>query len=134
MLGSLLVGHGRQPQSDAGIPRARIDAHSAQALAEAMQALSAPSRLLILARLRDGPCPVGELATDVEMSPSAVSHQLRLLRHLGLVTGDRNGRSVVYALYDDHIAHLLDEAAYHLEHRHLGIRDHPPSEEGSPDR
>jgi DNA-binding transcriptional ArsR family regulator len=49
-----------------------------------MQALAAPSRLLILARLRREPCPVGRLAADIGMEQSAVSHQLRMLRHLGL--------------------------------------------------
>jgi ArsR family transcriptional regulator, nickel/cobalt-responsive transcriptional repressor len=57
------------------------------------------------------------------MEQSAVSHQLRLLRHLGLVTGTRHGKSTVYALYDDHVAMLLDEAVYHSEHLRLGIRD-----------
>jgi DNA-binding transcriptional ArsR family regulator len=116
------VGHGSQPTL---APRAKIDADSAKGIAEAMQALATPSRLLILARLRDCPCPVGQLAEDVGMSPSAVSHQLRLLRHLGLVTGDRNGRSIVYALHDNHVAQLLDEAAYHIEHRRLAVTDDP---------
>jgi DNA-binding transcriptional ArsR family regulator len=90
-----------------------------------MQALATPSRLRILGRLRQGPVPVGELAADVGMEQSAVSHQLRMLRHLGLVTGHRAGRTVVYALYDDHVAMLLDEAVYHAEHLRLGVRDTP---------
>lgn len=52
-----------------------------------------------------------------------MSHQLRLLRALGLVTGTRTGRSVVYSLYDRHVAQLLDEAVYHIEHLRLGTRD-----------
>jgi DNA-binding transcriptional ArsR family regulator len=48
---------------------------------------------------------------------------LRLLRALGLVTGDRNGRNVVYRLYDNHVAQLLDEAVYHIEHLRLGATD-----------
>jgi DNA-binding transcriptional ArsR family regulator len=62
-----------------------------------MQAVAAPSRVRILGRLRDRPCSVNELAHAVAMEPSAVSHQLRLLRHLGLVLGERRGRRVVYA-------------------------------------
>ncbi|GAA0521224.1 hypothetical protein GCM10011581_11760 [Saccharopolyspora subtropica] len=50
------------------------------------------------------------LADAIGMEQSAVSHQLRLLRSLGLVVGNRSGRSVVYSLYDNHVAQLLDEA------------------------
>ncbi|MFI5436616.1 hypothetical protein ACHMZP_33215 [Rhodococcus baikonurensis] len=61
-------------------------------------------------------------AVRVERKP-AVSHQLWLLRVLGLVTGTRTDRSIVYSLYDNHVAQLLDEAVYHVEHLHLGARD-----------
>ncbi|PZT71098.1 transcriptional regulator [Streptomyces sp. SW4] len=88
-----------------------------------LQALATPSRLLILTTLRQGPHAVGALAAAVGMERSAVSHQLRLLRALGLVTGRRDGRRVVYRLYDDHVAHLLDQAVHHVEHLRLGIRD-----------
>jgi len=88
-----------------------------------MQALAAPSRLLILARLRRAPCSVTILAADVGMAQSAVSHQLRLLRHLGLVTATRQGKTTIYALYDEHVVMLLDEAVYHSEHLRLGGRD-----------
>ena len=39
------------------------------------------------------------------------------------MTGTRQGKNTVYALYDDHVALLLDEAVYHSEHLRLGIRD-----------
>lgn len=110
---------------DSRIPRAALDAGSAAAVAETMQALAAPSRLLMLARLRKGPCTVTTLAADVGMAQSAVSHQLRLLRHLGLVTATRRGKTTIYALYDEHVAMLLDEAVYHSEHLRLGSRDEP---------
>jgi DNA-binding transcriptional ArsR family regulator len=97
-----------------------LDAETAQQVAATMQALAAPSRVRILSRLRDGACAVNELAAAVEMEPSAVSHQLRLLRHLGLVVGERNGRQVVYALHDSHVGVLLEEATYHVEHLRLG--------------
>jgi ArsR family transcriptional regulator, nickel/cobalt-responsive transcriptional repressor len=116
------MGHGVRGQST---PAARIDEQTAQAVATTMQALATPSRLRILGRLRQGPAPVSELAADVGMEQSAVSHQLRMLRHLGLVTGQRSGRTVTYALFDEHVAMLLDEAVYHAEHLYLGIRDSP---------
>jgi len=91
-----------------------------QALAETMQALATPSRLRILGRLHAGPSSVNELAAAIGMEPSAVSHQLRVLRHLGLVVGRREGRSIVYDLYDDHVGELLEQAIGHVEHLRLG--------------
>ncbi len=88
-----------------------------------MQALATPSRVRILARLRRGALTVTEIAEAVEMESSAVSHQLRVLRHLGLVVGERRGRSVSYALHDDHVADLIDQAVFHVEHVRLGLVD-----------
>jgi ArsR family transcriptional regulator, nickel/cobalt-responsive transcriptional repressor len=62
------------------------------------------------------------------MEQSAVSHRLRLLRNLGLVTGTRSGQNIVYSLYDDHVAMLLCQAVYHIEHLRLGITDAPAQE------
>jgi ArsR family transcriptional regulator, nickel/cobalt-responsive transcriptional repressor len=90
-----------------------------------MQALAAPGRVRMLARLRESPCSVNELAAAVNMEQSAVSHHLRLLRHLGLVVGERNGRRTVYALHDEHVGVLLAEAVYHVEHVRLGYPASP---------
>jgi DNA-binding transcriptional ArsR family regulator len=103
--------------------RSGIDRTLAGRLAELMGALSTPSRLLILGELREHPRPVGELAAAIGMEPSAVSQQLRVLRHLGFVVGTRTGRQVVYALHDPHVATLLDEAAAHVAHRRLALPD-----------
>ncbi|MFE6225183.1 MULTISPECIES: winged helix-turn-helix domain-containing protein [unclassified Streptomyces] len=116
------MGHGIDTATGA-TPRERLDAVGTADVAATLQALATPSRLYILARLQEGPCSVGDLADAVGMEPSACSHQLRLLRNLGLVTGERHGRSIVYALYDNHVAELLDQALYHVEHLRLGVRD-----------
>jgi DNA-binding transcriptional ArsR family regulator len=116
------MGHGADTKRQQ-TPAARLDAESAATVATTLQALATPSRLLILARLREAPCAVTDLAAAVGMEQSAVSHQLRLLRNLGLVTGTRSGKNIVYSLYDSHVAMLLDEAVYHIEHLRLGIRD-----------
>ena len=116
------MGHGVDGRDT---PAAQIDADLARTVAETMQALATPSRLLILSRLRNGPCSVGDLVEAVGMERSAVSHQLRYLRHLGLIVGDRRGRSIFYQLYDQHVAALLDEAVYHIEHRRLDAHDRP---------
>ena len=99
--------------------RTRLDHQMAGEVAEVMQARATPSRVLILDHLRDGPCSVGRLAAAVGMEQSAVSHQLRLLRHLGLVVGHREGRQVIYALHDPHVGELLEEALGHAEHLRL---------------
>ncbi|MEE1942987.1 metalloregulator ArsR/SmtB family transcription factor [Streptomyces sp. TRM 70361] len=125
------MGHGAKPPENSAVPRARLTARNAPKVAETLQALATPSRLLILARLREGPCPATELAAAVGMEQSACSHQLRVLRTLGLVTGTRQGRSVVYALHDDHVAELLDQALYHVEHLRLGLAD-PPAGAAAP--
>jgi DNA-binding transcriptional ArsR family regulator len=115
------MGHGVRGE----VGPAVLDVATARTVADTLQALTTPSRLLILARLRQGPASVGVLAEAVGMEQSAVSHQLRLLRHLRLVEGERHGRSITYTLYDDHVAQLLDQAVYHTEHLRLGARDLP---------
>ena len=101
---------------------------TARSVAETMQALATPSRVRILSRLAAGACSVGELARDVAMEQSAVSQQLRVLRHLGLVVGERDGRQIIYALYDDHVRALLSEAVSHTEHLRLGLAARPSQE------
>ncbi len=103
------------------IDRLLEDAGYARAAAESIQALATPSRLRILARLHAGAASVNDLADAVGMEPSAVSHQLRVLRHLGLVVGERAGRQVVYELHDDHVGELLTQAVAHVEHVRLGL-------------
>lgn len=126
------MGHKPRQEPDEQAPPAALDAASAAQVAQTMQALAAPSRLLILSRLRREPCSVTRLAADIGMEQSAVSHQLRMLRHLGLVAGTRDGKTTVYALYDDHVARLLDEAVYHSEHLRLGLRDRDSVDQGIP--
>lgn len=111
------MSHGVQGRTRRG----PIAAQDAELVAEVMQALATPSRVLILAQLREGSLSVSELVAAVGMQQSAVSHQLRLLRDLGLVVGERDGRRVVYSLYDDHVALLIDQAVNHLEHLRLGL-------------
>lgn len=87
-----------------------------------MQMLATPSRVQILGHLKGGPCSVGVLADAVGMESSAVSHQLRSLRQLALVVGERRGKQVFYALHDAHVAELLDQAIFHVQHLTLGAR------------
>jgi len=85
-------------------------------LAELFRALGDPSRLRIIAALIEGEKNVGALAGLVELSESAVSHQLRTLRQLRLVRTRKQGRAVYYALDDDHVADLFRRGLDHVLH------------------
>ncbi len=90
-----------------------IGQDTANLIADAMFALSAPSRVQILGCLLDGPLTVGEITARLGMEQSAVSHQLRVLREAALVRVERDGKRRVYALSGDAVRELLT-AARHL--------------------
>jgi DNA-binding transcriptional ArsR family regulator len=85
-------------------------------LADLFSALSDPTRLRIISVLLEGEMNVGDIAAQLEMSESAVSHQLRGLRQMRLVRGRKNGRQVYYTLDDDHIGQLYRLGLDHVEH------------------
>ena len=85
-------------------------------LADLFSALSDPTRLRIISVLLEGEMNVGDIAAKLQMTESAVSHQLRGLRQLRLARARKNGRQVYYALDDDHIAKLYRLGLDHVEH------------------
>jgi ArsR family transcriptional regulator len=85
-------------------------------LADLFSALSDPTRLRIISVLLDGERNVGDIAAGLEMTESAVSHQLRGLRQMKLVRSRKEGRQVFYALDDDHVAKLYRMGLDHVEH------------------
>ncbi|MGO9958637.1 MAG: ArsR/SmtB family transcription factor [Solirubrobacteraceae bacterium] len=95
-------------------PSARLPAGTAERLADTMFALSTPSRLQILVCLRSGPLTVSDIVDAVGMEQSAVSHQLRVLRQQSVVTVRRIGRTRQYALANEHVGALIDEALAHI--------------------
>lgn len=107
-------------QSIAVDAEAMLTVDEAVRLAEVMQALASPVRLRILSALRAQPRTVTELSDQLEAGQTTVSNHLRLLRHLSIVAGRRDGRHVHYALYDDHVSDLLEEAIGHLAHLNMG--------------
>jgi ArsR family transcriptional regulator, nickel/cobalt-responsive transcriptional repressor len=121
------MSHGVQGRAS----QSEVSPDVAERVAEAMQGLAAPSRVLILAQLRERPHAVSELVAAVGMQQSAVSHQLRLLRDIGLVVGEKRGRNVVYSLYDEHVAALIDQAVWHIEHLRLGAPELYPQRAAS---
>jgi ArsR family transcriptional regulator, lead/cadmium/zinc/bismuth-responsive transcriptional repressor len=85
-------------------------------LADLFSALSDPTRLRIISVLLEGEMNVGDLASRLNMTESAVSHQLRGLRQLHLVRSRKDGRQVYYTLDDDHVARLYRLGLDHVEH------------------
>ena len=114
------MGHRAGTLSEATIGE-RLDRVGVSEVATTLQALATPSRLRILATLVEGPCAAGILADRAGLETSACSHQLRILRHLGLIRGERDGRSMIYSLADQHVADLIEQAIGHTEHQHGGL-------------
>jgi ArsR family transcriptional regulator, lead/cadmium/zinc/bismuth-responsive transcriptional repressor len=85
-------------------------------LADLFSTLSDPNRLRIISVLLEGEMSVGDIAAQLQMTESAVSHQLRGLRHMRLVRGRKDGRQVFYALDDDHVAKLYSLGLDHVGH------------------
>ena len=87
-----------------------------QDLADLFKVMADPTRLRIMAILAQEELSVGAIADLMEMSMSAVSHQLRILRRARLVRWQRHGREIHYALDDEHIEMLFEAGLQHARH------------------
>ncbi|MFG1700109.1 ArsR/SmtB family transcription factor [Nonomuraea sp. NPDC049309] len=108
------------PEADAARVAATRDRlvtpEEATRLAELFRLLGDPTRArLLYALLEAGELCVCDLADAVEVSDTAVSHALRLLRTAGIVASRRAGRTVYYRLADAHVRMLLDLSREHLK-------------------
>ena len=92
-----------------------LTGQSLQSVAEVFKLLGDPTRVRLLDALSHGERCVCDLATLVELSESAVSHQLRLLRTARLVRVRRVGRLAFYDLDDHHVIGLLHDTRKHVE-------------------
>ncbi|HEU4630543.1 MAG TPA: metalloregulator ArsR/SmtB family transcription factor [Gemmatimonadaceae bacterium] len=90
------------------------------ATADMFRLLGDPTRLRIAFALSREELCVCDLAAVLGVSQSVVSHSLRALRHMGVVRYRRAGKVAYYALDDEHVAHLVDEAFRHAEERSGG--------------
>lgn len=91
-----------------------LPAAEIEGISQLFKALADPSRLRIIHALRVEEMCVCDLSALLEISESAVSHQLRLLRTLRLVTNRRDGTVLYYRLLDSHVQEFLDLALLHL--------------------
>ncbi len=86
-------------------------------MSEIFAALGDTTRLRLLLALSRQPLCVHELSEVLGVSVSAVSHQLRTLRMLRLVSAQRAGKRVYYSLDDAHVHHLIEEGLKHALER-----------------
>ena len=116
---SLEAGRGEGRGSEHGCGPAcgkPIPPELAQDVARTFEALSDPTRLRLISALSEGELCVGEMAELLEMTPSAISHQLRVLRAWRIVRKRRDGRHVYYTLDDDHILDIYRSGLSHALH------------------
>ena len=87
----------------------------ARTVARFFQALSDPTRVRMLKALADGEWCVSDLTDALGMDQPAVSHQLKYLREMSLVSWKKRGRHVYYSLGDAHLRDILFSSIAHLE-------------------
>lgn len=92
-----------------------LDEHTSAHVAELFRAFSDTSRVRILSALLDGEKNVSALAEFVGITESAVSHHMRGLRQIRIVTARRNGKEVYYSITDPHIITLFQQGIRHVQ-------------------
>ena len=89
-------------------------------LAELFKLFGDSTRIRILTLLDSSEMCVCEISERLGMTESAVSHQLAILRQADLVRVTRKGKSLIYALSDDHVRYMLDMALLHMAEKERG--------------
>ena len=84
-------------------------------LAEFFKVFGDSTRIRILYALKENELCVCDIANLLDLTQTAVSHQLRVLKSSKLVKARRSGKTVFYSLDDDHIHSILDMGIHHLE-------------------
>jgi DNA-binding transcriptional ArsR family regulator len=92
-----------------------LDPAALEGLTEIFRVLGDPTRLRILDALSRAELCVGDLATRLGVTESAVSHQLRLLRSARIVRARRDGRMIFYSLDDTHVLTLFEQGLRHVQ-------------------
>jgi len=93
-----------------------LSSDTVDTVSQMFKALSDPRRIKLLYLLSQEECSVGHLTEVLEMSQSAVSHQLSFLRMMKLVKNRREGTTMIYSCDDSHVISLLKQAIDHAEH------------------
>ena len=98
---------------DESIKSARLE--DIMELSDLFKVFADSTRLRILHKLFNGPISVGVIAEALDMSQSAISHQLKYLKDNNLVKSERNGKSIYYSLADDHIKTIFKTGLEHIK-------------------
>ncbi len=83
-------------------------------LADLFKVFADTTRIKMLYALLDSPLCVADIAETVGATQSAVSHQLRILKQAHLVKFQRDGKSIIYSLSDDHVHTMLAQGMEHI--------------------
>jgi len=83
-------------------------------LAELFRIFGDTTRIKILYVLFESDMCVCDIAELLNMTQSAISHQLRILKASKLVKNRREGKSVIYSLADSHVRHIIDQGIEHI--------------------
>lgn len=83
-------------------------------IAELFKAFADPTRVHVLSLLVERELCVGDIAQGVELSQSAISHQLRILKQMHLIKFRREGKNMLYSLADDHVRTILQMGLEHV--------------------
>jgi ArsR family transcriptional regulator len=100
------------------------DSETIKQVTEIFASLADPTRARIVFALSKAELCVCDVAALLGMTISAVSHQLRVLRHLGLVKYRKQGRLAYYSLDDEHACALLTQSLEHVSHEHVAPAQH----------
>jgi len=95
-----------------------LNEDDAAELAEIFHLLGDASRLRIVYACLGGPVSSGILAEGLGLSPSLVSHHLRLLKAARILTNVRRGRHIFYSAVDDHIREMVRAMVVHIKEDH----------------
>ena len=90
-------------------------------LADLFHLLGDTTRLRIVLACLNVPVAVSEIAARLDLSPSLVSHHLRLLRAARIVKADRHGKQVFYVAADQHISGVLHDMLEHIAEPHQEV-------------
>ena len=95
-----------------------LDEDQMSRLAGMFRLMGDPTRLRIILACQGEPTPVGEIARRLHLSPSLVSHHLRLLRAARVLRARRQGKQMLYAAADDHIRCVIADMLEHVTEPH----------------
>lgn len=83
-------------------------------LAELFKTFGDSTRIRILFALHEGESGVNDIADTLNMTQSAISHQLKILKQSKLIGNRREGKNIIYFLADNHVKTILDMGMEHI--------------------